>query len=154
MKSRKHYFSSHESEHTKLMTSLIINLQLAVYRQSLSCEVIDKFKGDSNSSNSNYFSLFPHLRDYFQSFYLDFLCSNLATPITSDRWFSNLRCAGHLIHSGNRSPAPSTFGFNRAPTCSHFSKPPARVLVCESCNSDCSGPFVFTNLVGTHLLHP
>ena len=54
---------SHESEHTYLMTSLIINLQLAVfYRQSLSCKVIDKSpraKSDLNSSNSNYFPLCP-----------------------------------------------------------------------------------------------
>ena len=51
---------SHESEHTKLMTSLIINLELAVfYRQSLSCEVIDKSQGDLNSSSSKYFPLCP-----------------------------------------------------------------------------------------------
>ena len=47
-------------EHTKLMTYLIINLPLAVfYRQSLSCEVIDKSQGDLNSSNSKYFPLCP-----------------------------------------------------------------------------------------------
>ena len=53
---------SHESEHTKLMTLLIINLPLAVfYWQSLSCKVIDKSQGDLNSSNSNYFPLCPPL---------------------------------------------------------------------------------------------
>ena len=48
----------HESEHTKLMTSLIINLLLALAVfdwQSLSCEVIDKSQGDLNSSNGKYF---------------------------------------------------------------------------------------------------
>ena len=47
---------SHESELTKLMTSLVINFLLAVfYGQSLSCEVIYKSQGDLNSSNSKYF---------------------------------------------------------------------------------------------------
>ena len=51
---------SHESEHTELMTLLIINLQWAVfYLQSLSCEVIDKSHGDLNSSSSYYFPLCP-----------------------------------------------------------------------------------------------
>ena len=51
---------SHESEHTKHMTLLIINLQLAVfYRQSLSCEVIDKSHGDHISSNSNSLCALP-----------------------------------------------------------------------------------------------
>ena len=51
---------SYESEHTKLMTLLIINLSLEVfYRQSLSCEVINKSQGDLNSSNSKYFPLCP-----------------------------------------------------------------------------------------------
>ena len=51
---------SHESKHIKLMTSLIVNLLLAVfYQQSLSCEVIDKSQGDLNSSNSKYFPLCP-----------------------------------------------------------------------------------------------
>ena len=49
----------YESEHTKLMTSLMINLSFAVfYRQSLSCEVIDKSEGDLNS-NSKYFPFCP-----------------------------------------------------------------------------------------------
>ena len=47
---------SDESEQTKLMTSLIINLQLAVfYGQSLSCEVVNESQGGFNSSNSDYF---------------------------------------------------------------------------------------------------
>ena len=51
---------SYESEHTKLMTSLIINLLLAVfYLQSLSYEVIDNVQGDLNFSNSKYFPLCP-----------------------------------------------------------------------------------------------
>ena len=51
---------SYESEHKKFMTSLIINLSLAVfYRQSLSCKVIDKSQGDLNSSNCKYFTLCP-----------------------------------------------------------------------------------------------
>ena len=84
---------SHESEHTKLMTLLIINLPLAVfYWQSLSCKVIDKSQGDLNSSNSNYFPLcrLPGrflLHDYFSkfrvTFHLDFLRANLAAPIIS-----------------------------------------------------------------------
>ena len=53
---------SHWGEHTKLMTSLIINLKLAVfYKQSHSCEVINKSKGDLNSSNSIFFPLCPPL---------------------------------------------------------------------------------------------
>ena len=45
---------SHESEHTKLMILLIINLPLAVsYLQPLSCVVIDKSQCDLNSSNSD-----------------------------------------------------------------------------------------------------
>ena len=44
---------SHESENIKLMTSLNINLLMAVfYLQSLSCEVINESQGDLNSSNS------------------------------------------------------------------------------------------------------
>ena len=51
---------SYESEHTKLMTSLIINLSLAVFhRQSLSCEVIDKSQVDFKSPNSKYSPLCP-----------------------------------------------------------------------------------------------
>ena len=51
---------SHESEHAKLITSLIINLLLAVfYRKSPSYEVIDKSQGDLDSSNSNFFPLCP-----------------------------------------------------------------------------------------------
>ena len=51
---------SHESEHAKLMTSLIINVPLArFYGQSLICEVIYKSQVDLNSSNSNYFPLCP-----------------------------------------------------------------------------------------------
>ena len=43
---------------SKLMTSLIISLLLAVfYQQSLSCEVINNSQGDLNSSNKNYFPL-------------------------------------------------------------------------------------------------
>ena len=50
----------HESEHTKLISSLIINLLLVVcYRQSLSCELIDKSQVDLNSSNNKYFLLWP-----------------------------------------------------------------------------------------------
>ena len=49
----------------------------------------------------------------FRSFHLDFLCADLATPITSDRSFSNLRYARRLIHPGNCSPAPFPVGFNR-----------------------------------------
>ena len=64
---------THESEHTKLMTSWIINLPLVVfYRQSISSEVVDKSKDDLNSSNSNYFPLCPprsiKSRDYFSKF--------------------------------------------------------------------------------------
>ena len=82
---------SHESEHLKLMTSLIINLPLAVfYRQSFSCEVIDKSQGDFNSSNSRYFpqffqqQVFPEsLVDFncaiiFRNSHLDFLCAKTA----------------------------------------------------------------------------
>ena len=50
----------YESEHTKLMTSLIINFSFAVFhRQSLSCEVIDKSQGDINSPNSKYSPFCP-----------------------------------------------------------------------------------------------
>ena len=68
---------SYESEHKKFMTSLIINLSLAVfYRQSLSCKVIDKSQGDLNSSN---FPSVPSLVDFScaiiaWSLHLNFLC--------------------------------------------------------------------------------
>ena len=56
-----------ESEHTKLMTSMIVNLLLAVlYLQSLSCEVINKSQEDLNSSNSNFCRF--QLLDYFSKF--------------------------------------------------------------------------------------
>ena len=72
---------SHESEHTKLMTSLITNLLLAVfYLQSLSCEVIDKSQRDLNLSTASIFLCalpgFFQLRFIFQSFHLDLLCTN------------------------------------------------------------------------------
>ena len=86
----------------------------------------------------------------FRSFHHDFLYANLATPITSYRFFSNLRCAGHLIHSGNSIPASSCALPGLIQSCIHFSKPPPRVLVCEYGNFDRSGPFVFKCLVGTH----
>ena len=80
-----------------------------------------QIKGDLNSSNSNNFPPCPALPSQvdfnraiiFRCFQFDFLCANLATPITSYRLFSNLRCAGHMIHSGNCSPVPSPVGFNR-----------------------------------------
>ena len=51
---------SHESEHTKLMTCLTINLSLAViYRQSLPWEGPNKPRGDPDSSSSSHFSLCP-----------------------------------------------------------------------------------------------
>ena len=36
----------------------------------------------------------------------------------------------------------------------HFSKPPSRVLVCESGHSVRSGSFIFETLIGTRTLHP
>ena len=68
---------SHESEHTKLMTLLIINFTLAVFHlQSLSCEAINKSQGEflpiaiislcalfapSQFQLLDYFSKFPFL---------------------------------------------------------------------------------------------
>ena len=50
----------HEFEHTKLMTSLIINLSLAVfYRQSLLWEGLNKPQGDPDSSSSSHYILCP-----------------------------------------------------------------------------------------------
>ena len=72
---------SYESEHTKLMTSLIINLLLAVfYLQSLSCEVIDKSQSDLNSSNSKYFPLCLPCLWIPGRFQLLYYCSKL--PLT------------------------------------------------------------------------
>ena len=51
---------SHESEHTTLMTSLIINLSLATFhRQSLPWEGLNEPRGDPDSSSSSHFSLCP-----------------------------------------------------------------------------------------------
>ena len=67
---------SHTSEHTKLMTSLIINFPLAAfYWQSRSCEVIDKSKGDFNSFNCNYFPLCsPPIARLFFEVYTSIFC--------------------------------------------------------------------------------
>ena len=68
---------------------LIINLPLAVfYWQSLPCKVIDKSKGDLNSSNSNYFPLRPPWSIsiallFFEVPILNFLCAYLPMPITT-----------------------------------------------------------------------
>ena len=121
----------HESKHTKLMTSLMMNLLLAVFcRQSLSCEVIDESQGDLNSSNRNYFPFCPRwpISIIFQSFRLDLLCANLATPLISYllKLFSNLRCARRMIHPRYCLPAPSPAGLN-------FQR---LLLVCESGHSN------------------
>ena len=51
---------SHDSEHTKLITSLVINLLLAVlYQQSLPWGGLNKFQGDPDSSSSGHFTLCP-----------------------------------------------------------------------------------------------
>ena len=51
---------SHESEHTKLMTSLIINLSLAVfYRQLLPWEGLNKPRVDPDSSSRGHFTPCP-----------------------------------------------------------------------------------------------
>ena len=51
---------SHEPEHTKLMTLLIINLLFAVfYRQSLPWKGLNKPRGDPDSSSSGHFTLCP-----------------------------------------------------------------------------------------------
>ena len=51
---------SHQSEHTKLLTSLIINLWMAVfYEQLLPWEGLNKPQGDPDSSSSGHFSLCP-----------------------------------------------------------------------------------------------
>ena len=154
--------------HTKLMTSLIMNLPLAVfyrqlrlclplavfYRQWPFCEVIDKSQENLNSSKSKVFpsGSVPSLVDFnwaviFRSFHLDFLFANFAEPTTSYHLFSNFRCASLMICPGNCSPAPSNY---------HFSKPPPRVIVtvCISGHSYRSGSFVFETLVGTRTLHP
>ena len=49
----------------------------------------------------------------FRSLHLDFLCADLAAPITSYSLISNLRCAPRTIHPGNCSPASYPVGFNR-----------------------------------------
>ena len=66
-----------------LMTSLIFNLPLAVfYRQSLSCEVIDKSKGDLNSSNRNYFPLtVPWAAVISRSILIEWLFFEVSTTI-------------------------------------------------------------------------
>ena len=111
---------SHESEHTKLMTSLIINLPMAeFYRQSLSCEVINKSQGDINS-NSNYFPMYARCSISIARLFFEVSTSIFCMLIwprhhrgTSHPLFSNLRCASRMIHPGNCSPAPSPVGFNR-----------------------------------------
>ena len=61
-----------------------------------------------------------------------------------------LESSCHMIHlsPGNCSPAPSPIGVN------HFSKPPPRVLVCKSGQSDRPGSFVFETFVCARMLHP
>ena len=48
----------------------------------------------------------------FRRFYLDFLCAYLAAAIISYHLFSNFRCARHIIHPENCSPAPYSAGLN------------------------------------------
>ena len=48
----------------------------------------------------------------FRSFHLNFLCTNLAEPITSYCLFSNFCCAHCMIHPENCSHVPSPVGFN------------------------------------------
>ena len=110
---------SHESEHTKLMTSLIISLPLAVfYQQSLSCEMIDKSKGNLNSSNSNY-SLcalpgrFRNLR-YLRAWTEDQLWY-IAVPRWTDRYWT---AGGRL-----RAPCASMNFTLVISTKSHYSSP-------------------------------
>ena len=109
---------SHESEHTKLMTLVIINLPFAVfYLQSRSCEVINKSQCDLKFFQQQLFLLCPPWPIsmtllFLKVFHLHFLCANLATPIISYLMFFNLRCACRAIHPENCSPAPSLVGFN------------------------------------------
>ena len=103
------------------MTSLIINLLFAVFYlqslQSLSCEVIDKSKGDLNSSNNNYFPSCPpdqfQLRYCFSKFPPWFSASiNLPFAIsTTDR--SSL--ASHSVCTKMVPEKVHALPFNRKP---------------------------------------
>ena len=78
---------SHESKHTKLMTSLIINLSLAVFdRQSLPWEGLNKRRGDPDSSSSGHFFSVPSSAGfirliYLRSLLLYFFCATLASNL-------------------------------------------------------------------------
>ena len=103
----------HESEHTKLMTSLIKNLLLvmaALCQQSFPYEVIEKYQGLPHSSNSNCFPV-PSLADFnsaiiFKVSTLIFVCNSAMSTI-SYHLFSNFRSARQMIN-----PADSFKGRN------------------------------------------
>ena len=68
------------------------------YRQSPSCEMIDKSQGDLKFFQQQFFHSVPSLVDFncaiiFRSFHFDFLCANLAELIISYRLLSNLQSA-------------------------------------------------------------
>ena len=108
---------SHESEHAKLMTLLIINLLLAVfYWQSPSREVIDKSQGDLNSSSSS-FSLCAlpgrfQLRDFFSKFPFRFSVCLFGRANYFILFVIESSKRRRMIHPWNCSPAPSSVGFN------------------------------------------
>ena len=132
------------------MTSLIINLPFAVfYRQSLSCEVIDKSQGDLNSSNSKYFPFYPPW--------------SISVALSSTSIFCVLIRPLHSLHtlcfqfSLRPSYDPSWYLLSCAlpswfQLSNHFSKPLPPFLVCESGHSVRSGSFVFETLVSTRTL--
>ena len=131
---------SNEFEHTKLMTSLIINLILAVFfRQSRSCEVIDKSHGDLNSSNSNYFPLCP---PWWISIARLFLDSEVSTSIFCVLIWPRLSFHTVFFKSSLRPSYDPSWKLQCCAlpglfqSSNRFSKPPPRVLVSESGHSN------------------
>ena len=100
------------------MTSLIINLSFAVFhRQSLSCEVIDKSLGDTNSPNSKYFPLCPPWSISVALLLFEVSTTIFCVLIRSLHplnivYFTNFRCARRMIHPVNCCLAPFPVGFN------------------------------------------
>ena len=108
---------SHQSEHTKLLTSLIINLWMAVfYEQLLPWEGLNKPQGDPDSSSSSHFSLCP-LRPVSsasfvcKAFLLNFLCGTQATPIALDSLFLSVCSVSSMARPPYSTPVPSLAGF-------------------------------------------
>ena len=137
---------SHESEHTKVMTSLVINLSLAVfYLQSFPWEGLNKPRGDPDSSSSGHFTLCPPLPVSSAWFFCEASSSIFRVRLlprqslrTTCFWMFTLLAAWPVLHI----LAHSAHVLSPHPPDS-FAKPPPRFSVLYSGHDNRSGSFVF-----------